>query len=426
MTPRAIAALGITQCINWGVLYYAFAVLVVPLQRELGVRTWVVTGAFSLALLVSAAIAPAVGRSADRGHGASVMQWGAIAATVLLIGWSLLSGTVALYVVWGGLGLCMAATLYEPAFVIVARAVDDPSKRLRALAGVTVFGGAASTVFLPLTSFLVEAIGWRSSVLVLAALLVLSAITTRIFVSGHMEGAGPAQSPSPPIAAGEYTGGDSGRFPFVATSFAVTSAAGAGFAANLVPALGAHGAPPATAAMLGALMGVMQIPGRALVLTGTLAGSPARLLGISLFLQALGLLGVAAGPSLPMVAAGVMTFALGAGLTTIVRPYLVQSLFAGAVGHFNGRIARYQQLARAAAPLAIAWLGGIAGYSAVFAGIAGAFALLAVASSFVIGKRAAPRELPSFRELTRHPSAMRCGETPRRIDQQETKSSGET
>jgi hypothetical protein len=140
--------------------------------------------------------------------------------------------------------------------------------------------------------------------------------------------------------------------------------------------------------MLGALMGVMQIPGRALLLTGTLAGSPVRLLAISLFLQALGLLAVAAGPSLPLVAAGIMTFALGAGLSTIVRPYLVQSLFANAVGHFNGRVAKYQQLARAAAPLTIAWLGGIAGYAAVFAGIAGAFALLALASTLVLAKRA--------------------------------------
>ena len=51
MTSRAVAALGIGQCVNWGVLYYAFAILVVPLERELGMPTWVVTGAFSLVSL---------------------------------------------------------------------------------------------------------------------------------------------------------------------------------------------------------------------------------------------------------------------------------------------------------------------------------------------------------------------------------------
>ena len=39
-----------------------------------------------------------------------------------------------LYIVWAGIGVCMAATLYEPAFVIVGRAYDDPTRRLRALA----------------------------------------------------------------------------------------------------------------------------------------------------------------------------------------------------------------------------------------------------------------------------------------------------
>jgi hypothetical protein len=35
MTSRAIAALGLGQCVNWGVLYYAFGVLLVPLSLDL-------------------------------------------------------------------------------------------------------------------------------------------------------------------------------------------------------------------------------------------------------------------------------------------------------------------------------------------------------------------------------------------------------
>lgn len=389
MTRRAVAALGVTQCVNWGILYYAFAVLVVPLQRELGVATWTVTGAFSLALLASAAMAPAIGRRADRGHGASVMQWGAAAATILLLVWTFLpDGVLTLYAVWAGLGLCMAATLYEPAFVIVARAFDDPSKQLRALAGVTVFGGAASTVFLPLTAFLVDGIGWRAAVQVLASLLAVSAVMARVLVFAHLPAPRRAPSTAHRVAPGEEAGADAARFPFVAACFALASAASAGFAANLVPALDTHGASPATAAMLGALMGVMQIPGRAWLLTGALAGSPVRLLAISLVLHALGLLAVAAGPSLPIVAAGMMTFALGAGLSTLVRPHLVQTMFMSGPGYWNGRVARYQQLARAAAPLTMAWLAGLTGYGAVFLGIAGAFAVLAAASRLGLANRA--------------------------------------
>ncbi len=332
MTPRAIVALGIGQCVNWGVLYYAFAVLVLPLERELGVPTWVVTGAFSLALLMSAALAPTVGRWGDRDRGAMVMQVGGVGAAALLVAWTLVPGVPSLYIVWAGLGLCMAATLYEPAFVIVGRAHDDPARRLRALAAVTLFGGIASTLFLPGTAYMVTAVGWRGAVLMLAALLVASTFVTRTFVFRYL----PAASSRPPSEASSPRVRDSGTHPsgfvFIATLFALASLASAAFTTNLVPALGERGISPASAAMLGALIGVMQLPGRALLMNGALAGSPSRLLAVSLVLQAAGLGGVALAPSMLVAAGATMVFALGAGLTTLVRPHLVQTMFSSRSG----------------------------------------------------------------------------------------------
>jgi hypothetical protein len=76
-----------------------------------------------------------------------------------------------------------------------------------------------------------------------------------------------------------------------------------------------------------------------------------------------------------------MVFALGAGLTTLLRPHLIQAMVrSGAGGYLNGRIARHQQLARAVGPLAIAWLAGSVGYAAVFTVIAGTFGIAALAS----------------------------------------------
>ena len=386
MTPRAVVALGIGQCVNWGVLYYAFAMLVLPLERELAVPTWVVTGAFSLALLMSALLAPAVGRWGDRDRGALVMQAGGITAAALLVAWTFLPGVLTLYVVWVGLGFCMAATLYEPAFVIVGRAYDDPAKRLRALAAVTLFGGLASTVFLPGTAVLVDAVGWRGTVLLLAALLVMSTGITHTFVFRHIPAAPPRSLSERSAPRVPDRGADPVRFLFVVASFALASLASAGFAANLVPALGERGASPATAAMLGGVMGVMQLPGRALLMNGGLAGSPARLVATSLLLHAIGLAAVAVAPSMLVIAGGTMTFALGAGLTTLVRPHLIQTMFSsGSEGYLNGRLARHQQLARAAGPLAIAWLGSVVGYATAFAVIAGGFTVFALASPGVLG-----------------------------------------
>ena len=50
-----VAGLSVTETVSWGILYYAFAVFLLPMQRELGCSTAELTGAFSLALLISGA-----------------------------------------------------------------------------------------------------------------------------------------------------------------------------------------------------------------------------------------------------------------------------------------------------------------------------------------------------------------------------------
>ena len=401
MTTRMVAALGAGQCVSWGVLYYAFAVLVRPLERELAVPTWWVTGAFSLALLVSAVVAPTIGAWADRDKGPLVMQAGGFAAAGLLVAWTLVPGVVAMYVVWAGLGLCMAATLYEPAFVIVGRTHGDPVRRLRAIAIVTLLGGLASTLFLPITARLVGAVGWRGGVLVLAAVLAASTVLTRLLAFARLTTAPhlPALRGhgAPSAAASASRPGLRG----LGATFGLVSLAGAAFIANLVPALAERGVTPATAAMLGGLVGVMQLPGRALMLHGAFAGPPQRLLVASLALQAAGFGAVASGHSVAVLAAGIAVFALGAGLSTLVRPHLIQTMFSNeSGGYLNGRIARVQQLARAAGPLSMAWVAGVTGYGVVLAGIAVAFvgAALTTAASMPSGPGRTDRALSAWRQ----------------------------
>jgi MFS family permease len=348
MSAGAITALGLGQLVNWGVLYYAFAVLLVPVQQELGVPAWVVTGAFSLALLVSAVLAPAVGRWSDRGHAPRAIVFGGLGGAVLLALWAWSPGVFTLYLVWAGLGLCMATALYEPAFAVVIRAHGSTERRLRALAIVTLYGGLASTVFLPLSDRLVAWTGWRGAVVILAALLLASTAVTALGVRRVAAAAGPAADPSAVPAALPAAAIRS-----LALVFGLSSLASASVIANLVPALGERGVTPTTAALLGGLFGVMQLPGRALLVNARVSLSADALVAVSLVLQAIGLLAVAALPTTAAVAVGVMAFAAGSGLTTLARPYLVQGRFATAhAGIVNGRLARAQQLARAAGPIA--------------------------------------------------------------------------
>ena len=391
MSSRAVIAVGIGQCVNWGVLYYAFAVLLLPVEAELGAERWIVTGAFSLALLLSAIAAPTIGRWSDRDHGWRLMQAGGYAAAGLLAFWALLPSLWTLYLVWAGLGVCMAAALYEPAFAIVGRAHRDPASRLRALGTVTLFGGLASTVFLPLTDTLVRTGGWRAAVMVLAVLLVLStwmihkAAPTRT-PDGHSREATvtPRRARTEAVHSGP-------PLSFLLLAFGFASLSSAAVIANLVPALAERAVTATTAAAFGGMFGLMQLPGRALMMHGRFSASPFLLLAGSLGLQALGLTTWALMPSVVSAFVGIAVFAVGSGLTTLVRPYLVHTVFEGhEVGYLNGRLAQAQQLARAAGPVLAALAVTVVSYSAVLALFGVAFGGLAVWSVWQARLRRSP------------------------------------
>ena len=69
---------------------------------------------------------------------------------------------------WLVAGVAMAACLYDPAFATLYR-VSGASYR-RAVTALTLFGGFASTVFWPLSQYLLESHGWRAAFAVHAAL----------------------------------------------------------------------------------------------------------------------------------------------------------------------------------------------------------------------------------------------------------------
>ena len=88
---------------------------------------------------------------------------------------------------------------------------------------------------------------------------------------------------------------------------------------------------------------------------------------------------IAVGPSAAIAGVGIAIFSIGSGLTTLVRPYLVQTVFSiERSGYLNGLLARAQQLARAGGPVAAVAIGAAIGYGVLFAIFALHFALLAL------------------------------------------------
>ena len=386
--PRAIWAIGCGQLVNWGVLYFAFSVLLIPLEAAFGAPRWIVAGAFSSGLLVSAFAAPTVGRLADRGQGPAVMQAGGMVAAGLLIAWAAAPSLLSTYLVWAALGLCMAAILYEPVFAIVGRAFDDPQGRLRAIATVTVTGGLASTVFLPGTAALVARFDWRSAIVALALLLaVTTVIVGQIAFRDHDWSAATIRDA---VTGGATAGGNAAALAGInelSVIFAISIVVNAAVASNLVAALTDRGLAPTFAASVAGTFGIMQLPGRLFLTNPTFAPHPAKLLMFSFVLQVIGLVALMFHGTFGMWL-GVAAFAGGAGLTTLARPYLVLHRYgADRAGYANGIIARAQQLARAAGPVSAAAMAGITGYPAVF----GSLALLLTLAGVITARDTANR-----------------------------------
>jgi hypothetical protein len=273
----------------------------------------------------------------------------------------------------------MAAALYEPAFAVIGRAIGDPAERFRTIAAITVFGALSSTVFLPLTAFLVRGFGWRTAVGVLSATMAVSTFSAGRFALGGLRGASAAHLAAPvslPPGTGQSAAGLS--FRLIVVVFSVAAFANPAFTANLVPALGERAVSPTTAAVLGGLLGIMQLPGRALVMSGRFAGAPIRLALVSLLLQAAGFFVLGLAVSIPVLGLAIAAFGVGAGLTTLVRPHLVQTLFGmERAGALNGQLARSQQIARAAGPILMGGLGALVGYSGAFLLLGAVIATLA-------------------------------------------------
>lgn len=169
-----VAGLCLTEPIAWGILIYSFSVFVVPMRAELGWTPAELNGAYTLGVLVSAVVAIPLGRVLQR-HGARwVMTCGSALTVVVLLLWAWTQSLVLFYFTFMLAGICMAATLYEPAFAVTAAWFRR--FRARAVLVVTIAGGLGSTIFVPITGALISAQGWRTALVTLAVVVLVIAV----------------------------------------------------------------------------------------------------------------------------------------------------------------------------------------------------------------------------------------------------------
>ena len=387
-----LAGLSFAETVSWGIVYYAFSVFIRPMEIDLGWSRAQVTGAFSLALLVGGIAAVPVGHWLDAHGPRALMTAGSLAAVVLLVAWSRVHSILGFYLVWAGLGLAMAAVLYEPAFAVVA--TWFVRHRHRALMILTVCAGLASTIFVPLAGWLLVRQGWRSAIVTLAAILAVTTVPIHALLLRRSPRAigldvdGDARDPlvvpnglppTPPAAPIREALG--GRAFWILTSAVVLSSlAAVATVVHLIPFLLGRRLPLSTAALAAGGIGLMQLPGRLFYVPLrrrlSVVGATATVLAVQAFALAW----------LPMVrgrlglAVFVIAFGMGNGAATLVRATGIAELFdPGVYGRVGGLVALFTAVARAAGPIAAALAyQSLGSYGVVFWSLA---ALLAVGAA---------------------------------------------
>lgn len=169
---RFISALGIAQICSWGLLYYSFPLLAEAMSIEFGWTKTSVYGAATLGLFLSGTAAYPIGVAIDRGYGRRIMAIGSLLAGLLLLAWSQVSSLIVFYAIFAGIGCLQAATLYEPAFAVIANQMGADKVR-QGITALTLWGGFASTVFIPLIERLLVQVGWRETLMILGGVNII-------------------------------------------------------------------------------------------------------------------------------------------------------------------------------------------------------------------------------------------------------------
>lgn len=396
MPWRFVSALSIAVTISYGTIFYAFALIIDPMERELGWSKTALTAAFSLALGSSALFSVPVGRLIDLGYGRAVMTGGSVLAALFLGLWALTADYLAFMLIWFGLGIAMSAVLYEPAFAVLAGHLGLMTRR--GITVMTLVAGFASTVFIPLTHLLIEAIGWRGALLVLAAMnLGLCAVLHGISIPGAAGRIGHEHTAhAPPPASNARRVLKSASFWFFVVTSVLQGMISTGIPVHLIPMLVERGFSLNAAVAAYAVIGPAQVAARFLTGFGERTLS---LKGIGVLTMGLNLLAFALLPFVPagswLVIAFVAFYGASNGMMTIVRALLPPELFGREdYGTIQGMISMPVRIAMAGTPFAFgalwAWWGS---YGAVMASclVMALCSFVAFMLNLVVARSSGPR-----------------------------------
>ena len=363
---RIVWPLAIAQVIMWAGMYYMFPALLLEWERDLGWSKTELSGAFTLALVMSAVLAPGVGRIIDRGFGRRIFTGSAILGSLFLALLSMVTKLWQFYAVWIVIGMAMSGGLYEACFAILTRAMGTKAKQ--AITLVTLVAGFAGTLAFPGAHALVGIFGWRGTVLSFATVIILIATPLIWFGCRFSE----RQGETPKVIAGHETTETFGifrstRFWLLAVAYTMIALDHGVLLTHLLPLLDDRGIQSEAAVLAASMLGPMQVAGRLAMIA---VGPRVSTLGIfivayiSMAIAALSLLGSGTVPV--FIVCFILFQGAGFGVMSIMRPVMTAELFGrNNFGLISGSLAVPYLGAAAAAPTIAAIICLVGGYDLV-------------------------------------------------------------
>ena len=347
---HVITGMGIGQILSWGSTFYLLAALAGPIATDTGWHSSLIVAGVSVGLAIAGLGSPRVGRLVAGNHGRTVLIASALLLALGLAMIGLAPNQWWYLGAWVILGSGMSGGLYSGAFAVLGHTYGSSARS--AITLLTLFGGFASTICWPLSTFLVNEVGWRGTALVYAgAHLVITAPLYALTVPRQpcVPAPGGGSGGTDPAASG-VSGPRWLLIVLVATISALGTSIAALMSVHMFSMLAGIGIASTTAVVLAAAIGPSQVGARFIelfigrkrhplwtLLTATLA------MAVSIGFLGMGILA----PAILVVVYGV-----GIGLSSITNGTVPLALF----GHkqyarIMGHIALPSLLAQAAAPI---------------------------------------------------------------------------
>lgn len=346
------------------------------MSTEFGWTKTSVYGAATLGLFLSGAAAYPIGVAIDQGYGRRIMTFGSLLAGLLLLAWSQVSSLMVFYVIFAGIGCLQAATLYEPAFAVIANQMGTDKAR-QGITTLTLWGGFASTVFIPLIDRLLVQVGWRETLMILGGvnMIICASLYAAVIHPKQNQPLQPAHPNKSPTLKKHWI------VPWVLqqpifwalmVSFLMYAAVFSAFTFHFYPLLLERGLTSTQVVTVLAVIGPAQVLGRLLVWKFAPQASVQIIGSFIVALFPLIFLGIAWFPStLTMLVSLAVLYGAANGVMTIVRGVAIPEMLTHySYGTINGVILAPSVLAKALAPVGAAALWAKAGnYNPVLAAL---------------------------------------------------------